>query len=95
MFDNGVRQTIAFFDHRRVPIDLAVLADNSASMTILPAMRRAAGTLPPRDRAAVITFGGTVRQRAALTGDRATVHDGIGQLTSGGSTMLYDPVAAV
>src|SRR6478672_7415879 len=46
VFENGVRQTISFFDHGTVPVDLALLVDSSASMNqVLPTVKHAASTL--------------------------------------------------
>jgi len=61
---------------------------------ILPAVKHAASTLveslKPEDRACVLTFGGSVRQRAAFTSEHPVLLDAIKRMSAGGSTPLFD-----
>jgi len=95
VFENGVRQTISFFDAGTVPVDLALLVDSSASMNqVLPSVKHAASTLAesltPSDRASVMTFGGVMRQSVAFTSDHAALLDAIHDMSAGGATPLFD-----
>ena len=61
VFEDGVRQTIAYFAPHRVPLDLAILIDQSTSMTPHAARAQEAAiglvrTLQPGDRAMVMGF---------------------------------------
>jgi Ca-activated chloride channel homolog len=95
VFENGVRQTISFFDHGTVPVDLALLVDSSASMSqVLPTVKHAAstliGSLTPTDRASVMTFGGVMRQTTSFTNNHAALLDAVRDMSAGGATPLFD-----
>jgi len=95
VFENGVRQTISFFDHGTVPVDLALLVDSSASMNqVLPTVKHAAstliGSLTPSDRASVMTFGGVMRQSTAFTSNHEALLDAVRDMAAGGATPLFD-----
>jgi Ca-activated chloride channel homolog len=95
VFENGVRQTISFFDNATVPIDLALLVDSSASMyQVLPSVKQAVSTLVeslrPTDRASVMTIGGQTRHSTPFTGDRPKLLGAIRGMSAGGTTPLFD-----
>ena len=97
VFEDGVRQTISFFDAGTVPVDLALLVDSSASMNqVLPSVKHAASTLiqslAPSDRASVTTFGGAIRRKASFTSDHQALLGAIGDMSAGGSTPLLDAI---
>ena len=95
VIENGVRQRLAFFSADRVPLDLAILIDGSASMQgkIALAREAAAGlarSLRSGDRASVIEFRDAVRVRQALTTDTSAVEAALGEIVPRGSTAVYD-----
>lgn len=97
VFENGVRQTIAFFDRGTVPVDLALLVDSSASMSqVLPSVKHAASTLieslTASDRASVMTFGGVMRQSSSFTTNHEVLLDAVRDMTAAGTTPLFDAI---
>lgn len=94
VYDNGVRQPIAYFASADVPLDLALVVDASASMRgRVELVRRAvAGLLEVMredDRAALVAFRDTVRLVRPLTGDLPAVDRAIRELSPMGGTALY------
>jgi VWFA-related protein len=92
--DNGVVQTILDFDRGTLPLDVTLTIDISGSMTkqkraaVERAIAQVSGALAPADRAAVVTFSGSVSERAPLrpppiaadlpvTGTRTSVFDAL------------------
>lgn len=95
VFEDGVRQPVAFFSVADVPMDVALLVDGSASMVdTLPLARIAATgllrTLRAQDRASLVEFRDTVRVSQSLTGDIAQVVAAVDGLTASGGTSLYN-----
>lgn len=92
--DNGVVQTIVDFDRGTLPLDVTLTIDISGSMTkqkraaVERAIEQVSAALTPADRAAVLTFSGTVAERVPLghppidsdlsvTGTRTSVFDAL------------------
>ncbi len=97
IYENGAPQTIALFGVNDVPLDLILLVDGSASMSVrLAAVRHAAGllidALQPHDRATLVTFGGLTRRMMPLTEDRDALHAALDAVRAGGNTPLYDGI---
>lgn len=99
IFDNGVEQTIAFFEPAEKPFTVALLLDTSASTHFhLQEIREAAiafaKQLRPQDRMLVVTFNDEVLLLTPnATNDLNTVEDLIdAYANSGSSTRLYDAV---
>jgi Ca-activated chloride channel homolog len=95
VFEDGVRQDIAYFETSEVPLDLAVLIDTSISMQPrLPFVQRAASglteTLRPADRAAIVGFSSRVQMLQTFTADRDAIRQAIAATTAGGGTALYN-----
>jgi len=95
VYEDGVRQQIAFFTKTQLPIALAILLDTSASMEekLHTAQEAAVGfvrRLRPEDVAAVIDFDSTVVVAQPFTNDVAALERAIRQTTAGGSTSLYN-----
>jgi VWFA-related protein len=100
VLEEGVRQSLSFFANERVPIDLALTVDASASMAPqLPIVRKAAGalvdSLRERDRATVLTIRNAVGVTMPLTADRSRIDAAIRDLSASGATALYDGVYVV
>jgi len=97
VFEDGVRQDIAYFEASDVPLDLALLIDSSVSMEPkLPFVQKAAtgfvDALRDGDRAAVYAFASYVRPLQAFTADRGLVRQAIQSTTAAGGTALYNAV---
>ena len=97
VFEDGVRQDIAYFETSEVPLDLALLLDTSVSMEPKLAFVQKAATgfvdaLRDRDRAAVFGFSSYVRPLQAFTSDRSLVRQAIQATSAGGGTALYNAV---
>ena len=100
VFEDGVAQRISFFAREEVPIDVALMVDTSASMSgDLPLVRSAAISLIQQlrtaDRSAVVEIKDSPRVTQSLTGDRALLEHAIHNLSSSGSTALYDGLYVV
>lgn len=97
VFEDGIRQDIAYFETSEVPLDLALLLDTSVSMEPKLAFVQKAATgfveaLRDTDRAAVFGFSSYVRPLQAFTSDRSLVRQAIQTTTAGGGTALYNAV---
>jgi VWFA-related protein len=94
VFEDGVRRSIAVFDAGRVPVDLALLLDTSASIRDQIGMIRAAAigflnTLGPDDRATVVGFSHRVDVLQPWTGDRIQLESAIRRSSASGGTSLF------
>lgn len=97
VFEDGVRQEIAYFETSDVPLDLALLIDTSVSMgpRLGFVQKAAAGfvdALRDGDRAAVYAFNSYVRPLQAFTADRGLVRQAIQSTTAAGGTALHNAV---
>ncbi|HWP99007.1 MAG TPA: VWA domain-containing protein [Vicinamibacterales bacterium] len=97
VFEDGVRQELAFFATGEVPLDLILLIDTSASMTDKMATVHEAAlgfmrTLRGDDRGAVVAFSDTARILEPLTHDGARLATAIRSTQARGSTALYNAV---
>jgi Ca-activated chloride channel family protein len=97
IFEDGVRQDIAYFETSEVPLDLALLIDTSVSMESRLGFVQKAATgfvdaLRDGDRAAVYAFNSYVRPLQAFTSERALVRQAIQSTTAAGGTALYNAV---
>ena len=99
LFDNGVEQSIAYFEPAEKPFTVALLLDTSASTHFhLQEIREAAiafaKQLRPQDRMLVVTFNDEVLLLTPnATNDLNTVEDLIDEFANtGNSTRLYDAV---
>jgi Ca-activated chloride channel family protein len=97
VFEDGIRQDIAYFETSEVPLDLALLLDTSVSMEPKLAFVQKAATgfveaLRDGDRAAVWGFSSYVRPLQGFTADRSLVRQAIQATTATGGTALYNAV---
>ena len=95
VFEDGVRQSVAFFAGDEVPVDLALVLDTSDSMRAdLSLVQSAAsglvGKLGPADRGAVVEVNDRAAIPQGFTSDRAKIEAAIHRLSTSGSTALYD-----
>ena len=95
VFEDGAQQPLSFFASEKVPVDVALVIDASASMRPdLPLVQKAAcgliRTLRAFDRGAVVEVKTAIRIPQPLTFDHAQVEATIRGLTASGTTALYD-----
>lgn len=99
VWEDGVQQTIASFQHQDMPVSMGILVDNSGSMLDKhQAVDQAALTLVrnsnPQDTAFIVNFN----QRAYLdqtpTSNIHLLEAGLDHFNAGGETAIYDAVAA-
>jgi Ca-activated chloride channel homolog len=99
IYDNGVRQDIAFFQNEVQPITVVVMLDTSLSMALhTELLKRAAEQflirLLPDDRATVGSFNDKIQFASDFTGDRDQLIASLEDLGFGNSTRLYDAIDA-
>lgn len=98
--DRGVVQRIESVSFEDVPLSLMLVLDTSASVRGEPLthLREAAAALVehmhPGDRAAVMTFSGTVSLDCDWTDDRGRLLAALGRVEAGGATALHDAAYA-
>ncbi len=95
--EDGAKQQIALFATTRLPINVVLLLDTSASTkTKLPLMQAAAVAfvekLDSSDRVKVISFDSQVHELSGFSSDRATLKAAIEKTTAGEGTKLYDAI---
>lgn len=93
--EDGVKQKIALFAITRLPVNVVLLLDTSASTKDkLSLIQRAAVAfiekLEAADRVKVISFDSQVHELSSFSSDRATLKAAIAKTTSGSGTKLYD-----
>jgi VWFA-related protein len=95
--EDGVKQQISLFATTRLPVNVVLLLDTSASTKDKLALMQAAAVafvekLDTADRVKVISFDSKVHELSAFSNDRATLKAAIAKTTSGEGTKLYDAV---
>jgi Ca-activated chloride channel homolog len=103
VIEDGVPQTIAFFNEQDAPVTVGLLVDSSGSMrTVREFVAAAAASFAahsnPRDEIFALTFGDDVRaalpRSEPFTSDSATLQRALYEaITARGRTALYDAVA--
>ena len=94
--DNGVSQTADLVTFEQIPLNVVLALDMSASVVgaRVAELRRAGhavvNALQPRDKAALVTFNGTVMVAAPLSEDAARVRLALDQPQQAGDTSLID-----
>jgi Ca-activated chloride channel homolog len=99
VFEDGVRQTLISFQHTDVPVSIALVVDNSGSMSRKrPSVNKSALDLVeasnPQDEAFVVNFNDEAFIDQEFTSDVNKLRDGLGHIESRGGTALYDAVVA-
>jgi Ca-activated chloride channel family protein len=97
VFEDGIRQDVSFFATSRVPLDLALLLDTSASMSDkMKTMQEAAvgfvSSLGAGDRVTVVDIKDTVKVLHALDDDIAAATAAIRSTGARGGTALYNGI---
>ncbi len=99
VFEDGVPQAIAAFQHQDIPVSLGILVDNSGSMrTKRQAVNQSAVDLVrasnPQDETFVVNFADEAYIDQDFTSDLNKLREGLGHIDSKGGTALYDAVIA-
>ena len=97
VFENGVRQEIAYFSPVDNPFTVALLIDTSRSTVfnlrdIKDAALAFVDRMRPRDRALVVSFSDDYNVLAEPTSDRETLRRAIASIRPGGGSRVYDAV---
>ena len=99
VFEDGTKQTILSFQHTDLPVSIAMVVDNSGSMSRKrPSVNKSALDLieasNPQDEAFVVNFSDEAFIDQEFTSDVNKLRDGLGHIESRGGTALYDAVVA-
>lgn len=99
IFEDGVKQTIISFQHTDLPVSIALVVDNSGSMSKKrPAVNQSTLDLiqasNPQDEAFVVNFSDEAFIDQEFTSDVKKLRDGLSHIESRGGTALYDAVVA-
>lgn len=99
VFEDGVKQTLVSFQHTDLPVSIALVVDNSGSMSRKrPAVNKSALDLVqasnPGDEAFVVNFSDEAYIDQEFTSNVNKLRDGLAHLESRGGTALYDAVVA-
>ena len=99
VLDNGVAQDVSDIAYEKLPIDVTVLLDVSASVTgrVLDELRRALHQLRtdlgPNDRLRLITFNMSIRRLVDFGQPTANLDQALASLRGTGSSAVFDSVA--
>jgi len=99
VYEDGVKQNIISFQHTDLPVSIALVVDNSGSMSKKrPAVNKSALDLieasNPQDEAFVVNFSDEAFIDQEFTSDVHKLRDGLSHIESRGGTALYDAVVA-
>ncbi|MGB7548751.1 MAG: VWA domain-containing protein [Terracidiphilus sp.] len=99
VYEDGVKQNIISFQHTDLPVSMALVVDNSGSMSRKrPAVNKSALDLieasNPQDEAFVVNFSDEAFIDQDFTSDVNKLRDGLSHIESRGGTALYDAVVA-
>lgn len=99
LLDNGVPQQISDLSYERLPIDVTVVLDVSASVTgavldqLREAVRQLKADLGSRDRLKLVAFNMQVRRLADFEAPAAATDTAFASLSGRGSSAIFDSVA--
>jgi VWFA-related protein len=99
VFEDGVQQTIAAFQHQDIPVSMGMLIDNSGSMrdkrmAVNTAALDLVKASNPQDEAFIVNFSDEAFIDQDFTSDIGKLRDGLAHIDSKGGTALYDAVIA-
>jgi len=99
VFEDGVPQTIASFQHQDIPVSIGMIIDNSGSMRDKRAAVNTAALDLVRasnrdDEAFVVNFSDEAFIDQDFTSDIGKLREGLSHIDSKGGTALYDAVVA-
>src|SRR5262249_20399017 len=99
VFEDGVAQTVTSFRRQDVPVAMGIVVDNSGSMSdkreqINQAVMNLIAASNPQDQIFVVNFGTEPYLDQDFTSDAKLLQTALHQVSSRGSTALYDAVVA-
>jgi VWFA-related protein len=99
VLEDGVKQTLISFQHTDLPVSIALVVDNSGSMSRKrPSVNKSALDLiaasNPEDEAFVVNFSDEAFIDQDFTSDVSKLREGLSHIESRGATALYDAVVA-
>lgn len=99
VYEDGVKQNIISFQHTDLPVSIALVVDNSGSMSKKrPAVNKSTLDLieasNPQDEAFVVNFSDEAFIDQDFTSNVNRLRDGLSHIESRGGTALYDAVVA-
>ncbi len=99
IFEDGVPQNIASFQHQDIPVSMGILVDNSGSMRSKRGAVNAAAldlikASNPQDEAFIVNFSDEAFIDQDFTSNINKLRDGLAHLDSKGGTALYDATVA-
>ena len=99
VLEDGIKQTLISFQHTDLPVSIAIVVDNSGSMSRKrPSVNKSTLDLVlasnPQDEAFVVNFSDEAFIDQEFTSDVNKLRDGLGHIESRGGTALYDAVVA-
>jgi Ca-activated chloride channel homolog len=99
IFEDGVPQTIASFQHQDIPVSMGIIIDNSGSMRDKRAAVNATAldlvkASNREDEAFVVNFSDEAFIDQDFTSDIGKLREGLSHIDSKGGTALYDAVVA-
>jgi VWFA-related protein len=99
VFEDGVKQRIISFQHNDLPVSIALVVDNSGSMSRKrPSVNKSTLDLieasNPQDEAFVVNFSDEAIIDQEFTTDVNKLRKGLSYIEARGGTALYDAVAA-
>jgi Ca-activated chloride channel family protein len=97
VYEDSVKQSVAYFSRTNLSLSVALLLDSSASMddkmrTTQEAASGFVQSLRPEDQAEVIDFDSRVTVLAPFTSSKPDLEKAIASVVAGGSTSLYTAV---
>ena len=99
LLDNGVPQQISDLSYERLPIDVTVVLDVSASVTgavldqLRQSVRQLKADLGPSDRLKLVAFNMQVRRLADFEAPASATDAAFASLSGHGSSAIFDSVA--
>ncbi len=99
VFEDGVPQTIASFQHTDLPVSMGILVDSSGSMRSKRGAVNAAAldlirSSNPQDEAFIVNFSDEAFIDQEFTNDLNKLRDGLAHSDAKGGTALYDATVA-
>ena len=99
VLEDGVKQTLISFQHTDLPVSIALVVDNSGSMSQKrPSVNKSALDLiaasNPQDEAFVVNFSDEAIIDQDFTSNVNLLREGLSHIESRGATALYDAVVA-
>ena len=99
LLDNGVPQEISDLAYERLPIDVTMVLDVSASVTgpvleeLGRALRQVRADLLPSDRLRLLIFNMSVRRLVDFSQPAAKIDEALASVRGGGSSAVFDGLA--